>query len=150
MAGSVLRLGEKLIKKGGVVSGQYQWLLRKRVFMLTISVSSVSGMLTKQGFGAFFERPLPWRFVFEDVTATVAQLDPPLEVDTDYRGAAVIAAYTVLFNGDSPWRLVAICDTASEVRTVATSEDAALMARAMGEECCGRKVLITAGGMILA
>jgi hypothetical protein len=40
----VLRLGENLSENGGEVSGQYQWLLRKRVFILTISVPVGGGV----------------------------------------------------------------------------------------------------------
>jgi acetyl-CoA C-acetyltransferase len=108
-------------------------------------VSSVSGMLTKQGFGIFSSLPSTNGFVFEDVTQAVAELNQPLEVDADYCGEAVIAACTVLFQEDTPWRLVAICDTANKTRTVAMSEDAGLMANAMIEEYCGRNVSVANG-----
>ena len=38
MARFVLRLCEKLSEKRGEVSGQYQWLLRKRVFIVPIKL----------------------------------------------------------------------------------------------------------------
>lgn len=112
-------------------------------------VSSVSGLLTKQGFGVFSCEPSAAGFVMEDVTEMVAKLNPPLEVVDNYRGEAQIAGYTVLYQGEIPWRVVAICNIANDKRTVAISEDAGLIAQAMTEELCARKINISDQGLAL-
>jgi acetyl-CoA C-acetyltransferase len=113
-------------------------------------VSSVSGLLTKQGFGIFSRRAPAAGFLWEDVTDEVAQRDPPLEVLNDYAGAARIAAYTVLFQGDAPWRMVAVCDVPESKRAVAYAADPGVMQRAMTEELCGIVVNLRDGQLQLA
>src|SRR5690606_13511483 len=113
-------------------------------------VSSVSGLLTKQGFGIFSGRAPARGFSWEDVTDEVAQQDPPRQVLDHPAGAARIAAYTVLFQGDVPWRLVAVCDVAQSRRAVAYATDPALMQRAMTEELCGVAVNLLDGQLQLA
>lgn len=113
-------------------------------------VSSVSGLLTKQGFGIFSRQAPTPGFAWEDVTEEVARKNPPREVLDHYAGAAHIAAYTVLFQEDAPWRLVAVCDVAESKRAVAYATDPALMRRAMTEELCGLAVTIRDGQLQLA
>lgn len=113
-------------------------------------VSSVSGMLTKQGFGIFSRRAPATGFSWEDVTAEVAERNPPREVVDGYAGEGQIAAYTVLFQGEEPWRMVAVCDVPGSRRAVAFTEDPGLMQRAMSEELCGAVVNLQDGQLQLA
>lgn len=113
-------------------------------------VSSVSGLLTKQGFGIFSTEPSTQGFVMADVSDAVAEADAPLTVLDDYTGAGVITTYTVLYQGDAPWRLIALCDVAGGRRAIAACEDLALMQRAMQEELCGAPVAIAGGLFTLA
>ncbi len=61
----------------------------------TALVSSVSGVLTKQGFGAWSMTP-GRGFVSADVSNEVARQSPALDVLADYTGPARIAGFTVL------------------------------------------------------
>ncbi len=105
-------------------------------------ISSVSGMLTKQGFGVFSTQSGFKPFRSDDVTAEVETLQANKQVLEEHSGDAVIAAYTVLYQNGNPWRVVAIYDVDEDIRAVAISEDAVLINVALTEEICGRKIVI--------
>jgi acetyl-CoA C-acetyltransferase len=101
-------------------------------------VSSVSGMLTKQGFGLWSTEAGPRAFVHADVSEAVAAEVRTLEVLDDYQGLATVAGCTVLHGrGQSP-RAVALVDTPAAQRVLTSSDDAALIARLESEEYVGR------------
>ncbi|CAA0102950.1 Uncharacterised protein [BD1-7 clade bacterium] len=88
-------------------------------------VTTVSGMLTKQGFGVYSREPVPYRFA--DVTDDVIAVNPPKNVLPNYAGSATIAAATVLYQKNQPERAVIIADLADGSRCLAFSQDAAVM-----------------------
>jgi acetyl-CoA C-acetyltransferase len=100
-------------------------------------VSSVSGTLTKQGFGLWSAAPAEGGFRFVDVSDAVARVSAVRPVAMDYQGRARIAGYTVVYDPGQPPRGVAIVDTADGARAVVTTDDARLIARMRTEELCG-------------
>jgi acetyl-CoA C-acetyltransferase len=108
----------------------------------TALVSSVSGVLAKQGFGIWSTQPSPTGFVNTDVTSDVARQMPEREVIARYSGDARIAGFTVLHTRGTPPRGVAIVDTPTGARTIATTDDPALIARMQTEEFVGRTLRI--------
>jgi acetyl-CoA C-acetyltransferase len=103
-------------------------------------VTSVSGLLTKQGIGLWSTEPLPGGFRFIDVTEAVAADNPPLAVVNTHEGAGRIAGYTVLYQGGEPLRAVAMVDLPDDRRAVVWSDDPALMAEMERREYCGATV----------
>ncbi len=108
----------------------------------TALVSSVSGVLTKQGFGAWSMTP-GRGFVSADVSAEVARQSPALDVLADYTGPARIAGFTVLHGREQAPKGVAIVTTPNGQRAVATTAHAPLLARMQEQEFVGHDVLVT-------
>lgn len=106
----------------------------------TALLSSVSGILHKQGLGLWSSRPPPepWRML--DIDGEVEALPPRW----DYEGGAEIVGCTVLHQKGEAEVAVALCDVDGGGRDIARSRDAAVMRRMMDEECLGRRVLIDA------
>ena len=73
-------------------------------------VGSVSGIITKQGFGLWSTRPPPQGFRFADVTDAVAQAASAKPVALDPANAGQVAGYTVLFDRAHPPRGVIVAD----------------------------------------
>jgi len=107
-------------------------------------VTAVSGMLTKQGVSLWSSAPPRQPFQFADVTAEVAQQMRTVEVVSDYEGPATIAAYTVIYEGDTAARAVMICDLPDGRRTLAATTDAHATATMTTREFCGSPVHIGA------
>lgn len=105
-------------------------------------VGSVSGVLTKQGFGLWSKRPPHGGFQFADVTNEVSRAVSTRDVIMDAAGAGRIAGYTALFERGRPPRGVAIVDLADGRRAVAVSEDAATIGRIADTELCGAPVTV--------
>lgn len=114
-------------------------LLRQRPGSTGI-VTSVSGLLTKQGIGLWSTDPGQDGFHFIDVTEEVAAANPPLEVVDECSGEATVAGYTVMYQSGEPSRAVAMVDLPDGRRGILWSEDAALMAEMEVEEFCGKTV----------
>jgi acetyl-CoA C-acetyltransferase len=102
-------------------------------------VSSVSGVLTKQGFGLWSREPGRNGFVLRDVSDEVARAIVTKPVTESAGGNASIAGYTVLHERGKPPRGVAIVDV-DDARTVVQTEDPPLVARMESEELCGARV----------
>lgn len=113
-------------------------------------VTSVSGMLTKQGFGVWSTEPNPDGFAFADLTEEARAESPPLPLVASDEGEGTIVGCTVLFQGDDPWRAVVVVALPDDKRTVAYNEEAELMADMMKVEYCGRKVVLRDGVFALA
>ncbi|MFQ5416226.1 MAG: acetyl-CoA acetyltransferase, partial [Myxococcota bacterium] len=109
-------------------------------------VTSISGFFNKQGFGVWASEPPQRGFQFADVSSDVAAAAAPREVVSGARGPAVIAGYTVLYDGRRPAAGVAVCDLPDGRRSVTRTEDPAVAAAMTREEFCGRRVTIRAGG----
>lgn len=113
-------------------------------------VTSVSGYLTKQGFGVWSRSPGPEGFVFADVTAEVAAEMPARRVIAPPDGSGRICGYTVMYHNEQRVCGVAVLDLPDGARTLANTLDQALMDRLESEEFCGREVLVAAGQFRLA
>jgi acetyl-CoA C-acetyltransferase len=108
-------------------------------------VTTVSSMMTKQGVALWSTEPNPGGWAFEDVTEAVRGSFDLREVVAEYTGRARVVGYTVLFQGASPWRAVAVFELPDGRRTVAFSETPEVMRQMMEEECCGRDYVLQAG-----
>jgi hypothetical protein len=113
-------------------------------------VSNLSGIFGKQACAVFSNVPGEGGYRYEDVTAAVAERDLPVPLAADYTGPATIVGYTVVFQAGAPTHAVAICDTPAGERTVARSEDGALLAAMTREEFCGRTVRVARDGAFTA
>ena len=113
-------------------------------------VTCVSGMNTKQGCALYSTLGNPAGWQFADVTAAVEAATGLCELISGCEGAASIAGYTVLYQGESPWRAVAVCDLPDGRRTVVFSEDLGVIEAMLVEEFVGRTVEIAGGEYTLA
>jgi acetyl-CoA C-acetyltransferase len=114
-------------------------------------VNAVSGILTKQGVSLWSTEPAPGPFRFEDVTVETAREVEAVAMADEALGPAVVATYTVLFEGEAPARTVLLCDLEDGRRALVSSPDPALAEAALREELCGRKVRLgTSGAVALA
>ncbi len=113
-------------------------------------VTTVSGMLTKQGVALWAAQPNPDGWVFDDVTEQVRKASDVCDLVADYTGEAIVAGYTVLYQGMEPWRAVAVLDLPGSIRSAAYSEDPAIIESMLSEECCGRTYFVDAGVFSLA
>ena len=105
-------------------------------------LSCVSGLLTKQGFGVWATAPPHAGFSHVDVTAAVAHASATKEVLDAYDGFGVIAGYTVMHELN-PVRAIAVADVSADARTIAYSEDPAVVALLQVVEGCGRRISIS-------
>lgn len=108
-------------------------------------VTSISGMNTKQACALYSTQPGEGGWQFADVTEAVREATELCEIVGDYAGPAVIAGYTVLYQGENAWRGVAVLDLPDGRRTVAYSEDPSVIEAMHGEECCGRDTSVDEG-----
>lgn len=99
--------------------------------------SSVSGIVTKQGFGIWSSQAPRRAFHWADVTSRVAAEVGAREVVQGADGTARIAAYTVLGSKSGTATGIAILDLPDGRRAVATSTDAQLLATLQSTECVG-------------
>ncbi|MBI3784517.1 MAG: hypothetical protein HY270_14070 [Deltaproteobacteria bacterium] len=109
-------------------------------------VSNLSGIFGKQACVVLSNQFGEAGYGYEDVTAAAAKIDLPVPLDGEYAGPATIAGYTVMFNRDDPSHAIAICDTPEGKRTVARTEDKALLVAMTQEEFCGRKIEVSRNG----
>lgn len=114
-------------------------------------VSSVSGVLTKQGFGVWSTDPPPGGFRAADVTAAVASAVREKPVLTDYTGFGRIAGYTVLHEPSQPARAITVVDLDGGARALATSPDPAVIGALQSkQEFVGQRVTLREGSFQLA
>jgi acetyl-CoA C-acetyltransferase len=113
-------------------------------------VSSVSGTLTKQGFGLWSTTAVPGAFRFTDVTEAVARSVSVKPVVMDHVGSGLVAGYTVIHDKSVPPRSIVVADVDGGRRTVAASIDPAVAARMQGAECCGASVVLNKDTFSLA
>lgn len=108
----------------------------------TALVGSVSGVLTKQGFGLWSRQAPATSFLHADLSAAVAAAIATRPVRDGHVGGARVAGYTVLHGrGQSP-RALALLDTTDGARVLADSADPALAARFEQEEFVGRELRV--------
>jgi acetyl-CoA C-acetyltransferase len=113
-------------------------------------VSSVSGLLTKQGFGVWSRTPGPAGFEFADVSDAVRADNPPRPVVTDFYGNARVAGYTVMYQGGQRQRAVAVVDLPDGGRAVTINEQPEVMESVEHEDLCNRTVTVQGGRFELA
>lgn len=113
-------------------------------------VTTVSGILTKQGFGIWGTEPGTNGFQFVDVTGEVAAKTKVAEVIGDYAGHGVIAAYTVLHKRTGADRAVAIIDLPDNHRTIAYTDNETDMTAMETTDFCGLKVNVNQGRFTMA
>ena len=102
-------------------------------------VSSVSGVLTKQGFGVWSREPGRNGFALRDVSDDVARAVRTKPIVESASGAGGIAGYTVIYERGQPPRGVAVVDVDAG-RVLVQTEDSAVIARMESEELCGKTV----------
>jgi acetyl-CoA C-acetyltransferase len=112
-------------------------------------VSSVSGTLTKQGFGLWSATAAPGPFRFTDVTDAVARSILVKPVVMDYVGPGLVAGYSVVHDKSGPPRSVVVADLDDGSRAVAASVDPAVAARMQAEEFCGAPIVLDREGYSL-
>ena len=105
-------------------------------------VSSVSGLLTKQGFGVWASQPGNSGFAFDDVSADTARQQGTKEVTSSFQGRAAIAGYTVLYDKGQAPRALVLADTDTGCRALAWSSDPALVSRMEASEFCGTTIAV--------
>jgi acetyl-CoA C-acetyltransferase len=108
-------------------------------------LSAVSGILTKQGVSLWSAGEPERGFAFFDVTAEAAAEQPPREIVDGADGAARVAGYTVLFEGERAARAAFVCELPDGRRTLAASDDPALAALGTREELTGRALRLAGG-----
>ena len=107
-------------------------------------VTSVSGYLTKQGFGIWSTEPPPQGFACEDVADAVAAASPPKLVHDARDGEAVICGYTVMHEGGTAAGVV-LLDWKDGSRSLATTHEQTLVRRMECEEMCGLGATVVGG-----
>ncbi len=108
-------------------------------------VSSVSGILTKQGFGLWGRQPPASGFKYSDVTADTARLADSKDVVDAFHGRGVVAGYTVLHDKGRAPRALVLADTDSGSRSLAWSDDQVLVRQLENREFCGATIAMQSG-----
>jgi acetyl-CoA C-acetyltransferase len=115
-------------------------------------VTTVSGLLTKPGIGAWSTTPDGRPPLVGDLGEAAAAATGTLDVVETlggYDGGATVATYTVTYEGMAPVRTVAVCDTDDGRRCVAVAEDPDLSAHAVDRELIGARVRLEGGDLVL-
>ncbi len=112
-------------------------------------ITSISGMITKQGMGLWSTTPGPAGFRQADVTKEALADTPTAAVDGDYDGPADVLGYTVTYEGTEPKLGIAVAATAGSdggelTHTIATTDDPAVLADMISSEWVGRRIDIKA------
>jgi acetyl-CoA C-acetyltransferase len=105
-------------------------------------VSSVSGILTKHGFGLWSTEAGPRGFHFADVSQDTARHAQARTVLPGFDGLAVVAGCTVVHDTGRPPRALVLADTPAGERVLASSEEPAVVASVRQVECCGSTVRV--------
>ena len=109
-------------------------------------LTSVSGMITKQGASMWSSEPPAQPFANIDVTDAVAVELQPKPYRTGENEQATVVSYTVIWGREGPERAVAIGEFADGARTLLVSAVPPVMAAAVVEEFCGRTVTVAGDG----
>ncbi len=109
-------------------------------------LTSISGMITKQGASVWSTEPPAEPFANIDVTDAVAAELQPKPYRTGDNEQAEVVSYTVIWGREGPERAVAIGEFPDGARTLLVSAVPAVMAAVVVEEFCGRTVTVAADG----
>jgi acetyl-CoA C-acetyltransferase len=125
--------------------------LRSRPGSLGV-VTTVSGLLTKPGIGAWSASPDGQPALLGDLGEEAASATGVMDVVETlggYDGEATVATYTVTYDGMDPVRTVAVCDTDDGRRCVAVVDDPQLAAHAVSTELIGSRVRLSGEALVL-
>ena len=109
-------------------------------------LTSISGMITKQGASMWSAQPPAQAFANIDVTEAVAAVLQPKPYRTGDNETAEVVSYTVIWGREGPERAVVIGEFADGARTLLVSAVPAVMASAVVGEFSGRIVIVNADG----
>ncbi len=109
-------------------------------------LTSISGMITKQGASVWSTEPPAQPFANIDVTDAVAAELQPKPYRTGDNEQAEVVSYTVIWGREGPERAVAIGEFSDGARTLLVSAAPAVMSAAVAGEFCGRGVIASADG----
>ncbi len=109
-------------------------------------LTSISGMITKQGVSVWSAEPSARPFANLDVSEAVAAELQPKPYRTGDDELATVVSYTVIWGREGPERAVAIGEFADGARTLAVSYDPSVIASAITEEICGRPITVAPDG----
>lgn len=109
-------------------------------------LTSISGMITKQGVSVWSTEPPAQPFANIDVTDAVAAELQPKPYRTGDNEQAEVVSYTLIWGREDPERTVAIGEFSDGARTLLVSAAPAFMAAAVAGEFCGRGVIASADG----
>jgi acetyl-CoA C-acetyltransferase len=104
-------------------------------------VTTVSGLLNKPGLAVYCTHLGP-EVLVDDLAAENERAAARTEVVGAYEGPAVIATYTVHYDGADPARVTMVGDTPDGQRCVASCVDADVADRATREELIGTTVQV--------
>jgi acetyl-CoA C-acetyltransferase len=108
-------------------------------------ISCVSGVLTKQAFAIWSNRPPKNRFSSRDLTGSVKRAARPRQVSTDFSGHASVAGYTTLYEKGTAAKGVIIADVDDGRRVVAQTFEPSLISQMETTLFCGSRVNISDG-----
>ena len=109
-------------------------------------LTSISGMITKQGASMWSSEPPAQPLANLDVTEAVAAELQPKPYRTGDGEQATVVSYTVIWGREGPERAVAIGEFADGARTLLVSAIPDVMSAAVAGEFCGRSVVAGADG----
>ena len=109
-------------------------------------VTSISGMITKQGASLWSAEPPAQPFASLDVSDAVAAELQPKPYRTGDGEQAEVVSYTVIWGREGPERAVAIGEFPDGARTLLVSAVPAVMSAAAAGEFCGCRVVAGADG----
>jgi len=109
--------------------------------------TAISGFVTKQGVSLWSREPCAGGFAWKDQTAAVAGATTPVEVVApgEVDGHATVISYTVAYGQSVPPMAIFVGELPRKSRTLITTTDPDVIARATTEEMCGRRITIRAG-----
>jgi len=108
-------------------------------------VTAVSGLLTKQGCALWSATPGANGWACADVTDQVREATELCDLVAGFSGNGTVAGYTVLYQGQDPWRAVAVFDLPDGRRTVAYNDHPEVMAKMLLQEYCGETFQLADG-----
>ena len=109
-------------------------------------LTSVSGMITKQGASVWSTDPPAQPFANLDVTDAVAADLHPKPYRTGDNEQAAVVSYTVIWGREGPERAVAIGEFPDGARTLVVSAAPDVMAAVTAAEFCGRSLVVAGDG----
>ena len=113
-------------------------------------ISCVSGVLNKVGFGLWGRTPGPVPFQAVDVSNEAAAQTVAVPVIESLTGPGRIVGHTVVHERGSAPRALVLADAEAGARTLAWSDDPAIVERFTHEELCGAAVTLQGSRLALA